>query len=109
MLTAASGLSSNNQIITHDQNRTGAKLIANQKPEIPDLSFQSKGELKKLIESLCWEIAKLKENSAPSMVIQERDYYREKYRALQIKYASLQTDCINRFKEINEVELRIAG
>lgn len=50
------------------QNLVNTNLLFNQlKPEIPDLTYLSKGQLKKTIESLCWEIAKLKNPTSPQL------------------------------------------
>jgi hypothetical protein len=92
MIQTAFGLPSEGKSFTHEQNMANA--------EIPDLTFLSKGQLRRMIETLCKEKARAESN--------EKNY-QEKYRELQIKYDSLQTDCINRFKETSDFKLRIAG
>jgi hypothetical protein len=52
MIQTAFGLPSEGKSFTHEQNMANA--------EIPDLTFLSKGQLRRMIETMCYEQAKFK-------------------------------------------------
>jgi hypothetical protein len=87
MLTAASGLSSGNQVSTYQQNRTNAN------PIISNMAFMSKPELRKSLEFVCLENEKIQEKNNSLSI--ENQQLRDEVMRVRKKLLIRQTEMIN--------------